>query len=511
MKMRKLQLVLIIAVALLFVTATAVSAATPAQINTAINKGVIYLASQQQADGSFGNQGSYQGVAPTGLAVLKLEDFAIEQGKSPFDPSYQYSGNVQKGLDYIFKHVQADGSIMSDYTVYDTSIGLMAISESGAPGKIVSGTGNVNADGKTYKVIAQNAVNRLVASQSTNDGGWYYYTNEDDEAAPGFGDQSNTGYATLGLTYAQKFGISIPAGTLGGINKWVGFDQDPDGHSYYRVPGPYFWNWPNTYKTGSLLYQFKQVGVGSADPRVQKSLEYIQNHWNDNGVNQWDGGDQGWKGDEQAAFGLMKGFEAQGITSITVGGNPVDWYGDMADWMVTNQNADGSWAGEYWAASPVLSTSWALLVLEKTTAIPPPEFGVVKSASESSVASGGSVTYTYLVSNTGIVPISSIVLTDDKLGVIAGPASGDSNSNGILDPLETWTYTKDTTLTVTTTNTATAAGKDMAGAPLSSGKSNAVTVTVNGTVPSPEFPTLAVPVVMIIGMMFITYSIRKKE
>jgi hypothetical protein len=510
MKMKKLQLFIIIAVALLFVTATAVSAATPAQINTAINKGVAYLALQQQADGSFGTQGSYQGVAPTGLAVLKLEDYAIEQGKSPFDPSYQYSGNVQKGLDYIFKHVQADGTIKTQYTVYDTSIGLMAICESGAPGKLVSGTGNVNADGKTYKQVAEAAVHRLVESQSLNDGGWYYYTNEEDadELRPGYGDQSNSGYATLGLTYAQKFGISTPAATLGGVNTWVNLIQDPSGASKYWTSG---WDWPNTYKTGSLLYQFKMVGAGTADPRVQNAVGYIQDHWNDNGVNQWDGGDQGWKGDPQAAFGLMKGFEAQGINTITVGGNPVDWYSDMSDWMVANQNADGSWAGEYWASSPVLSTSWALLVLEKTTANPPPEFGVVKSASESSVASGGSVTYTYLVSNTGIVPISSVVLTDDKLGVIAGPASGDDNANGILDPLETWTYTKATTLTVTTTNTATAAGKDMAGAPITSGKSNAVTVTVNGTVPSPEFPTLAVPVVMIIGMVLITYSIRKKE
>jgi hypothetical protein len=504
MKIRKLQLFIIIAVALLFVTATAVSAATPAQINTAINKGVTYLATNQAADGSFGGGE----LSVTALAVLKLEDFAIEQGKSPFDPSYQYSGNVQNGLNYIFKHVQPDGAIVTNYQVYDTSTALMAISESGTPNRLVSGTGNVNADGKTYKQVAQNAVNRLVASEADSDGGWYYYTNEDDEATPGYGDQSNTGYATLGLTYAQKFGISIPAKTLAGISKWVTLDQDPTGFSWYQPQSTGNWPWPNVYKTGSLLYQFKQVGVGSADPRVQKSLGYIGDHWNEDGSGQ---SSVGWKGNTQAAFGLMKGFEAQGITSITVGGNPVDWYADMSDWMVANQAADGTWSADPWAGNHVLSTSWALLVLEKTTAIPPPEFGVVKSASESSVAAGGSVTYTYLVSNTGIVPVSSVVLTDDKLGVIAGPASGDTNSNGILDPLETWIYTTDTTLTVTTTNTATAVGKDMAGEPITSGKSNKVTVTVNGIVPSPEFPTIAVPVAMIIGMVFITYSIRKKE
>jgi hypothetical protein len=508
MKMGKMQLILVVALALLFVSVATVSAATPAQINSAINKGVIWLATDQKADGSFGE---WEGVAMTGMAVLKLEDYAIEQGKSPFDPSYQYSSNVQKGLNYLFVHVQPDGGIVTNYQVYDTSIALMAICDSGAPTRVVSGTGNPNADGLTYKQVAENAVHRLVESQSMVDGGWYYYTNEDDQARPGYGDQSNTGYATLGLTYAQKFGISIPATTLDNLTKWVTLDQDPvDGHSWYRPQSTGDWNWPNVYKTGSLLYEFKMVGIGSSDPRVQKALGYIENHWNDPGANQGDGGDQGWVDSEQAAFGLMKGFEAQGITSITVGGNPVDWYSDMSNWLVSAQNGDGSWPPEYWAESQELSTAWSLLVLEKTTQVPPAAFDVIKSASAVSVAPSGSVTYTYLVVNTGVTPISNVVLTDDKLGVITGPASGDTNANGVLDPLETWTYTTTTTLTATTSNTATATGMDPTGAPKSV-TSNTVTVTVNGGTPAPEFPTLAVPVAMILGMAFIVYSIRKKD
>jgi hypothetical protein len=474
MMIKRWSLFLIITAMLIVTIMPAVSGATQEQINTAIDKGVTWLAAQQNTDGSFGVG---DGVAMTGFAVLKLEDRAIEQGKSPFDSTYAYSDNVQKGLNYLFSHVQEDGGIVTNYQVYDTSIALMAICESGTPNRVVSGTGNPYADGKTYKEIAEAAVNRLVHSQ-TADGGWQYTTAEDDEAELGLGDQSNTGYATLGLVYAQKFGISIPAGTLGGINNWVNVIQGPEGYSMYMTD----WAWPNVYKTGSLLYEFKMVGAGTEDARVQKAVGFIQNYWNYPGTSIYD---LGWEGSYQACFGLMKGFEAQGISTITVDSNSVDWYDDMADWIVTTQNADGSWPADAWAnymgTPKVLTTCWALLTLEKTTEIPPAAFDVVKSASDTSIASGGSVTYTYLVVNTGLTPIADIVLTDDKLGTISGPASGDTNGNDKLDQLETWTYTKETTLSVSTTNTATASGNDPDAAPLSV-TSNPVTVNVNGPV-----------------------------
>ena len=52
------------------------------------------------------------------------------------------------------------------------------------------------------------------------------------------------------------------------------------------------------------------------------------------------------------------------------------------------------------------------------------------------------LTYTYTINNPiGNVAVENVLLTDDRFGVIGGPASGDLNNNGRLEAGETWLYT----------------------------------------------------------------------
>lgn len=99
-------------------------------------------------------------------------------------------------------------------------------------------------------------------------------------------------------------------------------------------------------------------------------------------------------------------------------------------------------------------------------------------------AGGGSVKYTYLVTNPGTVSLNNVTVLDDKCAQVLGP-NGDSNVNGKLDVGEVWTYTCVQNLKATTTNTGTAKG-DANGFTVT--HSSTVTVVVNAAIVVPKLP-----------------------
>jgi len=112
----------------------------------------------------------------------------------------------------------------------------------------------------TYKDALQDMVDYLAWGQDENEGAWYYEPNE------GYSDQSNSGYAVLGLEYAGAplygFECTIPAFVKTELNRWIGIIQNPvngdewDGGSAYNTDwGVDFW--VNLLKTGNLLARWR--------------------------------------------------------------------------------------------------------------------------------------------------------------------------------------------------------------------------------------------------------------
>lgn len=93
------------------------------------------------------------------------------------------------------------------------------------------------------------------------------------------------------------------------------------------------------------------------------------------------------------------------------------------------------------------------------TGVTPPLIHVIKVPSPLALlAGGGAVTYSYRVTNPGIVALDYVYLTDDHCSSIKY-VSGDNNGDLKLDTIEEWIYTCQTNLTATTTNTVMARGE----------------------------------------------------
>ena len=88
----------------------------------------------------------------------------------------------------------------------------------------------------------------------------------------------------------------------------------------------------------------------------------------------------------------------------------------------------------------------------------PPLITIIKTPDPFTLPSqGGSVTYSYTVTNPGTVALTDVTVVDDKCSSV-NFVSGDANGDSKLQPNETWKYTCTKNISQTTTNTVVATG-----------------------------------------------------
>ena len=99
----------------------------------------------------------------------------------------------------------------------------------------------------------------------------------------------------------------------------------------------------NQLRTGNLLFEMSLFGDTLAAQRAPDPIAYIERHWNDNNP------DPGWRPhDEQAMYCLMKGLASLDLDTLTVWGDPVDWYTEFAQALIAAQQPDGNWSADNW-------------------------------------------------------------------------------------------------------------------------------------------------------------------
>jgi len=397
-------------VALAVLTPATVMAATETQKVDAIDAGLAWLAGTQQS-GGYWNYSGYEEAA-TGAAVSA---FMSQQGQWGANAA-AYQADVNNAMTYLLNNaststvgVRDDGNnpcgtgtctgvywAGNGEATYTTGLVASAISQYAASHPSAVATTSGPLAGMTWTQIAQGITNEYAASQATaNDqiyagarGGWRYYI-------PGNGDadSSTTQWAVMSMIYDQSLGASTPGFVTNELKYWLAFAQAGDGSGCYQGPGSGLCEQSDT---GSVLIGQKFVGASVGTPAVQAALAWLNAHWKE-------GANNTWYGDFGNPYAIWADYKALEVTlgladnsTITnlltdcgaslgnLPGNPpgstaCNWWQDYNQWLVDNQNADGSWSGTAYWTGP-LATAFDVSILGGTV-IPTPPSEVPEPAS----------------------------------------------------------------------------------------------------------------------------------
>jgi hypothetical protein len=380
------------------------SAASEAEKQQAIEDGLKYLASTQLINGSWSESNGYPQAA-TGSALLALQEHGFHAG----DDVYGYGDVVGKGLDYLLNSASSyqltkarsladdhGGNNLGAYwgggeAIYVSGIVTSALASAGAAqeGRLATG-GAFN--GKTLKSIVADSVDYFDQAQVTSAygnyrGGWRY-------DAPGAttADNSTSQWPAIAMLFAQgNMGISVPQDIKNELKYWIDYIQvttGTPGTGYYGGAGydypgvsPIYGIAPSESKTGGLLVEMAFVGYNSSNADVLAAIDFLNRNWQNGANGTWYGD----FGHPYAMWSVYKGLEtmigldvsdSEFITSLHADPGDIDnpnhdwnWWEDYCNWLVLNQNVNGSWNGyEYWGGA--LATGWYLNIL-LATVIPP--------------------------------------------------------------------------------------------------------------------------------------------
>lgn len=339
---------------------------------------------------------SFPDPALTGFGLMAL------QGKPMSKRTKAEQDTIQKGLAWLVKQQNEDGTFGQQVLNYTTSVVVGALARAKDP---------------LHAPVLQKAQKALLLFQNIEAGG--YDSSDRDYGSIGYGssqrgDLSNTHFSMEALRatglpedheamqkalvflqrtqnlkasndfkgkipHPQKQGeeIEISSGDDGGAayypgNSAAGYVVKPDGTAVARSYGS---------MTYALLKSYTLAGVKGDDPRVQAAVKWIQNNWT-LAVNPGSDPALGEKVKYQGLFYyymvLAQALDAADITAFDVpvattgvakAVKSVDWRKELKMHLGRMQQDDGTWIngknGRWMESLPLLCTCYAMIALEQ--------------------------------------------------------------------------------------------------------------------------------------------------
>lgn len=300
-----------------------------AEAQRAIDRGLPYLASRQNGDGSFGSGASYKrNVAITSLAGMAYLSAGHVPGRGG------YGENVDRAVDFIVSCQNHSGFIKRDDSMehgpmYGHGFATLFLSE-------------VYGMSPKRKEIhdALKAATQLIVNSQNKEGGWRYQPDGKDA------DLSVTVCQMMALRAARNCGIAVPKTTVDNCVEYVRKCQNSDGGFRYQLVGRPISDFP---RSAAGVVVFYNAGITEGRD-LERGLAYL--------MRSPPRGDQ-MRHDPHYFYGQYYAVQAMWHSGAD---HWNQWYPAIRDELVGRQLPEGSWYDN--AINPEYCTAMACIILQ---------------------------------------------------------------------------------------------------------------------------------------------------
>lgn len=294
------------------------------ETQVAIQRGLGWLATQQQSDGGFGKQRTY--ARDVGVCALAGLAFLADGLRAPF------VDNARRCTDFLLANSRPDGFIRGQTPVTHAPLY--------GHGFAATYLGQVRGWDRRDEVASalHRAIAYLLATQS-NSGGWHYTSDPEDA------DVSVTTCQMMALFSAAQAGVAIPHEAIERSIDFLCRCQNPDGGFRYRLKDPPHSLFP---RTAAAVVALRAAGHHESDV-VRKASGYLA-------------APQTLPAPRLAEYYYYSQFYATHAAWQAGGRIWNNWYPRVREELLARQSADG-----YWDDATIgreYATAMALLTLQ---------------------------------------------------------------------------------------------------------------------------------------------------
>jgi hypothetical protein len=293
----------------------------------AIRKGLAWLASRQNDDGSFGTGVHRGNVGICGLCGMAFMSGGSTPGRGP------YGRTVERALDYVLANAQQSGFILEPATqshgpLYNHGFATLFLAE------CYGMSPRADLREKLAKAV------KLIVQAQNREGGWRYYVPPHGDA-----DASVTACAVIALRAARNAGLYVPKETFERARTYLLKSRNADGGFVYMLSEGGESGFP---RSAAAVVALAATGLYEG-PDVARGLDYLMSFLPAEGLVR-----------KETYFEYGRYYAAQAMW-LCGGPRWAKWYPAVRDELLALQRPDGSWISAYGGE---YATAMLLMALE---------------------------------------------------------------------------------------------------------------------------------------------------